>query len=280
MRVARSGRRVAALFAAIAATVCLAAPAAAPLTGLTEPRLVAAAMDAAYNADFAAVEPALVRACGPAPPPACEVARAAALWWQIVLDPENRARDHVFTARVESAIRAADGWTTREPQRAEAWFYLGAAYGARVQFRSWRKAYLSAARDGARVRQALERALTLDPLLHDAHFGIGLYTYYAGIAPSVLKLLRWLLALPGGDRVTGLQQMERTRAAGTLMRTEADYQLYLLSIWYENRPDRALARLAELRTRHPRNPLFVVNAAQVSAVYQHDHPAALATSAR
>ena len=57
--------------------------------------------------------------------------------------------------------------------------------------------------------------------------------------------------------------MERTRTAGTLMRTEADYQLYLLSIWYENQPDRALALLEELRSRHPHNPLFVVNRAQL-----------------
>jgi tetratricopeptide (TPR) repeat protein len=70
--------------------------------------------------------------------------------------------------------------------------------------------------------------------------------------------------------------MERTRTVGTLMRTEADYQLYLLSIWYENQPDRALALLGELRIRHPHNPLFVVNSAQVSAVYKNDHPAALA----
>ena len=171
---ARSGRRVAALLAAIAACVCLAEPSAAPLKGLTEPQLVAAAMDAAYDADFAMVEPALARACGPAPPPACGVARAAARWWRIVLDPENRARDEMFTTDVESAIGAAQRWTIREPERAEAWFYLGAAYGSRVQFSSWRKAYLSAARDGKRARQSLERALTLDPALHDANFGIGL----------------------------------------------------------------------------------------------------------
>jgi tetratricopeptide (TPR) repeat protein len=61
-----------------------------------------------------------------------------------------------------------------------------------------------------------------------------------------------------------------------LMRTEADYQLYLLSIWYEHHPDRALALLGELRTRYPHNPLFVVNTAQLAAVYTHDHPAALA----
>jgi tetratricopeptide (TPR) repeat protein len=270
------GRWATALLVALAACATLAGPPIAPPKGLTAPQLVAAAMGAAYDADFAAVDPALARACGPVPPPACDVGRAAAVWWQIVLDPENRTHDQAFSTHADAAVAAAERWTAREPERAEAWFYLGAAYGTRVQFRSWRKSYLSAARDGKRVRQSLERALELDPALDDAHFGIGLYKYYADVAPAVLKFLRWLLALPGGDRVTGLRQMERTRTAGTVMRTEADYQLYLLSIWYENQPDRALTLLGELRARHPHNPLFLVNTAQVHAVYTKDHPAALA----
>ena len=40
----------------------------------------------------------------------------------------------------------------------------------------------------------------------DAHFGIGIYQYYADVAPAAAKLLRWLLLLPGGDRVKGLQR--------------------------------------------------------------------------
>ena len=101
----------------------------------------------------------------------------SALWWQIQLDDESTALDAEFERRVEAAIAAADAWTVSEPQRAEAWFYLGAAYGARVQWRVLRAERVAAARDGKRIKEALEQALALDPSLHDARFGIGLYKY-------------------------------------------------------------------------------------------------------
>ena len=74
-----------------------------------------------------------------------------------------------------------DAWTQREPQRADAWFFLGASYGLRVQWRVLRTERLAAARDGKRIKDALERALALDPDLQDAYFGIGLYHYYADV---------------------------------------------------------------------------------------------------
>ena len=91
-----------------------------------------------------------------------------------------------------------------EPNRAEAWFYLGAAYGVRAQFRVYRVERLAAARDGKRIKDALEQALALDPAMHDAEFGIGMYRYYAGVAPAIFRFLRFLLLLPGGDREGGL----------------------------------------------------------------------------
>lgn len=103
-----------------------------------------------------------------------------------------------------------------------------------------RGARLAAARDGTRIKNALERALVLDPGLTDAYFGIGLYHYYADVAPRALKMLRWLLLLPGGDRVEGLAETLRPRDAGQLVRSEADYQLHLIYLWYEKEPERAL----------------------------------------
>ena len=60
---------------------------------------------------------------------------------------------------------------SREPDRAEAWFYLGAAYGVRVQYHGQRSEYLAAARDGKRIKVSLEKAIALDPGLQDANFG-------------------------------------------------------------------------------------------------------------
>ena len=64
-------------------------------------------------------------------------------------------------------------------------------------------------REGNKIRESLERALKLDPSIDDAYFGIGLYHYYAGVAPAAAKLLRWFVFLPGGDRDAGLQEMLR-----------------------------------------------------------------------
>ena len=89
-----------------------------------------------------------------------------------------------------------------------------------MQWRVLREERLAAARDGKRIKDALERALTLDPDLDDAYFGIGLYRYYADVAPAVAKILRFLLLLPGGNREEGLdadaaRPDPRAPAAGT-----------------------------------------------------------------
>ena len=47
---------------------------------------------------------------------------------------------------------------------------------------------LAAARDGKRILQALEEALKLDPTLDDGYFGMGMYKYYADVAPAAAKI--------------------------------------------------------------------------------------------
>ena len=176
-----------------------------------------------------------------------------------------------------AAITAAEAWTTREPRQAEAWFYLGGAYGARVQWRVLRQERLGAARDGREVKNALDRTLALAPGLVDAQFGLGLYEYYADIAPTAAKILRVLMMLPGGDRARGLARMQQTRQSGQLLADEAAFQLHVVYFWYENRAADALALLGELVRRHPRNPYFRRAIADAETVYLHDTSAALAS---
>lgn len=226
--------------------------------------------DCILDARFAEVDAELQRACGPAPREACDVLDATATWWQILLDPESRALDSEFAAADERAIKSAEAWTEREPENAEAHFYLGAAYAARVQWRVLRDEKLAAARDGKRIKQALDRAIALDPDLEDAYFGVGLYQYYADMAPTAAKVLRFLLLLPGGNKTEGLAKMLRARSHGRLLQGEADYQLQIIYLWYEHRVDRAVALLGSLRDRYPGNPLFSSELARVRDVYQHD----------
>ena len=133
------------------------------------------------------------------------------------------------------------------PTRAEAWFYLGGAYGARAQWRVLRGQALATARDGKRIKESLERALALDPGLKDAYFGIGLYHYYADVAPAAAKLLRLLLLAPGRKQSQRDERDDAGPRRGHLLRNEADYQLHVLYLWYEQQPERAREIIAQLR---------------------------------
>ena len=273
-------RPAGAALAAACALLILAAPpaparggAAGGLTGLAG---LKAAYDALLDARFDRTRQRLARACGPAPPPACEVVRAAAMWWQILLDPHDTSRDEAFLRQAEHAIESAERWVEREPGRAEAWFYLGGAYGARVSWRVQRGERLAAARDGKRIKEALEQALEIEPTLDDARFGIGLYKYYADVAPAAARLLRFLLLLPGGDRQQGLRDMQATEARGHLIAGEALYQLHWIYLWYEQQPARGLEALEQLHARYPGNPHFLQRIGEVQSEYFHDPARSLA----
>ncbi len=257
-------------------TTLLASPAIAA-ESLTQSSTLASAYDAILSSRDREAEALLARACPPAPLAACADLREVMLWWNIQQDFMNRSLDERFSAAANAAIAAATAATQKEPTRAEHWFYLAAAYAPLSQWRVLRGERLTAARDGKRIKDALERALALDANLQDAWFGIGLYHYYADVAPAALKFLRFLLLLPGGDRTQGMQEMLRARDHGELLRGEADYQMHWLFLWYENQPRRALELLQGLDRRYPGNPLFLQRIADVQHVYLHDHAASART---
>jgi tetratricopeptide (TPR) repeat protein len=243
---------------------------------LTEGPRLAAVYDAILDARFDQADARLKEACPPAPEGACQALGLVSLWWQIQINPESRLLDARFSNLAASTIAANDAWVQREPQLAEARFYLAGAYAPRVLWRVLRGELIGAARDGKRIKDLLERALQLDPTLHDAHFGIGVYLYYADVAPTAVKMLRWLLLLPGGDRVQGLRQMLQTRDRGELLKGEADFQLHLVYLWYERKTIDALNLLERLDARYPYNPLFRQRIAEIQNTYLHDRAASAA----
>jgi Tfp pilus assembly protein PilF len=251
--------------------------AARPVDGsLTHADALARVYDTILAARFEEAERQMQATCPPAPIEACLGLRAVSLWWQILMDPEDRRLDAALEQAAATALAAARAWTTREPRRAEAWFYLAAAHAPLLQWHALRGRSVTAARAGSRTRSALERALELEPTLHDAHFGIGAYRYYADVAPAAFRVLRWLLLLPGGNRREGLQQMLTARERGQLLRGEADFQLHWIYLWYERDASRALDLLRGLDARYPSNPLFLKRIAEVERGYFQNHPASAA----
>jgi tetratricopeptide (TPR) repeat protein len=261
----------------IAAAALLLAALASPAdaAGLTSPEALAQVYELILDARFDEGERQLKTACPPSPQPACAVIGAVADYWRLLINPEDTSRDTALLNRINGAIAATEAWVAREPKRAEAWFYLGGAYGTRVLLRGQRGQYLSAARDGKRIHDALQLATSLDPSLGDAYFGLGLYHYYAAIAPRAARILGMLMFLPGGDRALGLKEMEQARSKGILLRGEADYQLHQIYLWYERQSTTALHLAEGLRARYPNNPVFYLRLAEVQSGYARNHQAAL-----
>ena len=245
--------------------------------GLTAPEPLAHVYELILDARFDEAHRQLQQACPPAPEAACQVLDAVSDYWQVLLDPEDSSRDPQLLGKINTSIETAESWAAREPARAEAWFYVGGSYGTRVLLRGLRDQYLAAARDGKRIHDSLRRAVTIDPTLKDAYFGLGLYHYYAAVAPTAARVLRFLLLLPAGDRAGGLKEMEQTRSQGVLLGGEADYQLHLIYLWYEHQPMLALRLVAGLRTRYPDNPIFYLRLASVQSDYLHNNRASLQT---
>jgi len=276
-------RRAATVVAAVALAVAVrSTPTAQPPAsgGLTADDTVARAYDVVLDADFTRMPAVVAETCGPAPPEVCTGLMTMSRWWELILDPEHPGRDARFVTSVERAVAETTAWTVREPRRAEAWFYLGVALGARGQWRVLHEEKLAAAREGKRVKEALDRALALDPSLQDAEFGTGMYRYYAGIVPSYMRWLQWIFSLPGGDRVDGLARMERASRGGQLVTAEADYQLHFIYLWYEGRIPDALAKIRHLQERYPHNPHFQDAEATIHRRYRGDHRAALQVGER
>ena len=253
--------------------LALASTAEAALTGADK---LSAAYDLILSAQFDRADAALKTTCPPAPAEACTVLEVVSMWWRIQLDPDNRSRDNLLNDRARTSVKAAEAWIDRDPKSAEAWFYLAGSYAPLVQWQVLRGERLGAVRNGNRIREALEHALQLDPGMADAHFGIGIYQYYADVASAAAKVVRWLLFLPGGDHVKGLQAIDTTRTSGDLLRAEADYQRYVIDIWYEHTPDEALAILRSLDARYPSNPIFLQRTAEMYDTYLHDTRASAA----
>jgi tetratricopeptide (TPR) repeat protein len=246
-------------------------------TSLTEAARLARIYDAILSAKFDDARQQLKNACPPAPREACRALVPAVLWWQILMDPDNRSLDGRLRQEAREAIEAAEAWTRRDPKRAEAWFYLAGSYAPLVQLKALRGERVSAARDGNRIRAALEKAVALDSRLHDGYFGIGLYHYYADVAPAAARILRVLLLMPGGDKEKGMREMLRAREQGVLLAGEADFQLHWLYLWYENQPRRAIELVQGLDQRFPSNPVFLQRVAEIQSGTLKDHRAAAAT---
>lgn len=178
------------------------------------------------------------------------------LAWVVEQRPETTSLDRDLETAAARAWDLADARLKANPDDLRARFARGAASGVRSRYHLLRLHRGDAARTAAAMRQDLLAVREREPDNHDVNFGLGLYDYYADVLPKYAKLLRWFARIPGGNRVRGLEEIEKARDHSPLHRTEAQAQLYEIYAFWEEDPERALVEIQDLHRRHSAWPLW------------------------
>lgn len=163
-----------------------------------------------------------------------------------------------FEKILDDSIEGIKRWLKKNPNDPNGYMGLGALQGLRAMFsmrnRSWITAYFA----GRKAISSLEKSLQLDPTYYDAYFGLGIYNYFAGTLPSVIKVLAKLVAIKG-DVDKGVQQLNLSREKA--MFTSDSAKLLLIEVqntrgskYYA--PAKSLEYIQQLHAKFPDNPLM------------------------
>jgi tetratricopeptide (TPR) repeat protein len=209
---------------------------------------------------------------------------ADAVWWEIyfatgnLIDPDvfvvpsgsTSPYDAHFNKLVDAAIAKARANRNAKREVARNYLYEGMAYGLRGRLASMRGSNLAAARAAKQMRSLLITAVQQDRNLRDAYAGLGLYDYFVDTLPTIVKLLRWMIGLPGGSRERGLREIEYAAKYGELTNAEA---LYYLAKDYARTSEKQYAKSLELfqqlRSRYPGNGLWTLMAGSLKIRMGH-----------
>ena len=214
-----------------------------------------------YSLDFETADKNIAQVFAQYPDhPFAHFGNAMIAWsrYEYEFETSDEQQRKVFEKILDDSISGIKRWIKQHPDDPNAYMGIGALYGLRAMFsmrnRSWITAYFS----GRKAIKNLERSLQLDPTYYDAYFGLGIYQYYAGTLPSVIKVLAKIVAIKGNPD-EGVKQLNMAREKA--MFTSDSAKLILIEVQntrkskYYN-PAKSLEYIRELRAKYPKNPLM------------------------
>jgi hypothetical protein len=184
---------------------------------------------------------------------ACEIRWGMVDAWK---KPKIRSDDEYF-ALADRAIRLAEG-QLKKNEMAEMHLYAGLGYALKARLYGLRDERRATARTGVTARDHFLRATQLDPTMADAYTGLGLYNYYVDTLSPMVKLLRFFMGIPGGNKREGMLQLERAMKQGKLTAVEARFYYAKNLRTYDQQYERADGIAQPLAERYPQNPLFLL----------------------
>lgn len=178
--------------------------------------------------------------------------------YEYEFETSDDAQRKVFEKILDDSIDGIKRWIKKYPNDSNGYMGIGALYGLRALFnmrnRNWITSYFA----GRKAISNLEKSLKLDPTYYDAYFGLGIYEYYAGTLPSVIKVLARIVAIKGNPQ-QGVQFLNTAREKAHFTADSA--KLILIDVQNNRKanfyaPEKSLEFIRQLRAKFPKNPLM------------------------
>ena len=168
----------------------------------------------------------------------------------------------LFTV-LDKAQGLADQRRQKDPRDKDAMYWAGVTHGTRATYHfTLRREYKQALREATAAHKLHDQLLVLDANYVDALLILGVNNYVVGSLPWYLKVIASLTGRHG-DKVEGLQQIQRTTREGHYAREDA--QLVLAVLYQREKMYReALPLYQRMAAAYPRNYLFPQ---EVAALY-------------
>lgn len=186
--------------------------------------------------------------------------------------PEDALQQAYLDLASKSISLAESRLQTQES--AEMHLYAGMGYIMRGRLLGMRDDRRGTVRAGVKGREHLMRAREMDPGMADAETGIGLYNYYVDTLSTMIKVLRFLMGIPGGSKKDGVSQLENAMENGQLTAVEARFYLAKNLRTYDREYERAAELLEPLARQYPQNPIFALMLGNMNSLLNRKEKAA------
>jgi tetratricopeptide (TPR) repeat protein len=269
------------LFVPLAAAISFSASMLAPpasAQGLSIPPDARAALDKLYSGDADGAV-AMAHDFQKAHPdhPLGLLLEGEALWWKRYCGAleikygmieawkhAKEAGDEAYLALADHAIQLAQAQLAKS-ETAEMHFYAGMGGALKVRVLGLRNDNRAAAHASVAARTEMMRALALDPQMADATAALGLYNYYVETLSPIVKVLRFFMGIPGGNKETGVAQMKTGMERGVVLNVDVRFILSRALRQYDQKYQEALEIAEPLVQRYPQNPNFLLLLANLNA---------------
>lgn len=184
---------------------------------------------------------------------------ASAMQWGM-LDAWKRPKipeDAPYLTLAQKAVDLAHAQIVKS-DTAEMHLYAGLGLALDARLRALRDERRATARAGVAARAEFLRALELDPEMADATAGLGLYNYYIDSLSGIVKVLRFFMGIPGGNKEEGIRQMHVGIDHGVFLAVDSRFYLAKNLRTYDQRYADAIEIAEPLAARYPRNPVFLL----------------------